>query len=228
MPTRRLVVCGRWKKRSVSQALRVPQDGDTPLHAAAAHGRLEVVKHLLSLPRINVEVDNRRGETPLFAACRFNRLAVVRALLKHGARAALTRYDDGICPIHAAASEGHTDVVRCLVREADVPVDLKDRWHRTPLTFACEARSSAAVELLVELGAETRRPEYLHIAVRRGDEEVMRYLLEQGVDINATADDKAASLLLLTSSKGSSRTALQLACELGKVRVLGPRGRLTP
>lgn len=103
-----------------------PNTGDgkgwTALHHAAEFGRLDVIKVLQEVMEMDLDVDpdDNYGWTPLFNAATNNYVDVMRHLLRSGAHIneVSTR---GRSALHASASAGHTDAVRCLLNEgADV------------------------------------------------------------------------------------------------------------
>lgn len=58
---------------------------DTPLHLAAFHNKIDVVKVLLAQRNVNVNARNVAGQTPLILAARAGHQEVVRLLLLAGA-----------------------------------------------------------------------------------------------------------------------------------------------
>uniref|UniRef100_A0AAF5DQR6 glutaminase n=2 Tax=Strongyloides stercoralis TaxID=6248 RepID=A0AAF5DQR6_STRER len=52
--------------------------------------------------------------------------------------------------LHIAAAEGHTDLVRFLIRVAKVDFNPKDRWNRTPLDDAIQFNNTGCINVLKE------------------------------------------------------------------------------
>ncbi|ODM88846.1 Ankyrin-3 [Orchesella cincta] len=57
-------------------------NGETPMHVAARHGRLKIIRLLLQ-DGANPQLKARDGDTPLHFACRYGHIFVVEALLEH-------------------------------------------------------------------------------------------------------------------------------------------------
>lgn len=72
-------------------------------------------------------------------------------LLRENPALASSQDDHGYSLVHAAASYNHLDLLRALVRDLNVPVDLKDEDKETAL-FVVETPDAA--KLLIELGAD--------------------------------------------------------------------------
>ncbi|KAE8392553.1 ankyrin repeat-containing domain protein [Aspergillus alliaceus] len=60
--------------------------GHTPLHIAAQHGHLGVVRLLLATEQIDVNARDHNGSTPLHMASEKGHVDVVQLLVAHGAR----------------------------------------------------------------------------------------------------------------------------------------------
>lgn len=91
-------------------------DGHSALHAAAADGKIECVRQLISaIPdSINEQDNNGVGRTPLHWACQEGHTRVVEELICAGADLeAISHYE--FTPLRIAASEGHIDVIRALI-----------------------------------------------------------------------------------------------------------------
>mmetsp|Transcript_2549 Transcript_2549/g.3686 ORF Transcript_2549/g.3686 Transcript_2549/m.3686 type:complete len:376 (-) Transcript_2549:36-1163(-) len=77
--------------------------GDTPLHDAAWHGRLDIVQ-LLVERGANKDAKNKNGATPLHHATKYGRDDVVKYLLEKGAESSF-KDEDGMTPMDYAKSE---------------------------------------------------------------------------------------------------------------------------
>lgn len=55
---------------------------------------------------------------------------------------------DGRTALHVAAAQGHDKVVRFLLEQCNVPVDLKDRWGSTPLDEATRFNYQSCADLI--------------------------------------------------------------------------------
>jgi hypothetical protein len=85
-----------------------------PLHAAARHGSLEVIRRLIEYDPANINANDGDGWTPLhWAIARDGALEVVRLLLEHGAYVNSQTNDDETA-LQLAAYKGYVEVVKLL------------------------------------------------------------------------------------------------------------------
>lgn len=109
----------------------------TALQWAAAKGRAEVVKYLLSRPGIDVSAMNAGGTTALMTACRFGHLEVVNLLLAHPGVDANQLGKWGGTALMNAAGFGHKHVVERLLQIDGISLEATytDKKY-SPLTLA--------------------------------------------------------------------------------------------
>ena len=126
-------------------------EGCTPLWAAAAFRRLDVVKLLIEQ---NADVDGRTstGSTPLRVAAHDGHLDVVRCLVERGADVTARHYNDGSTPLMAACYWGHLSVVTYLINKGAF-IDLQANEGSTALHIAVERSRLEIVSQLLDLGA---------------------------------------------------------------------------
>ena len=151
----------------------VDNKGRTPLHLAWG---VEIAYALLEHGAIVNAVDNE-GSTPLHRAWAVEK---VRALLEHGANVDAVD-NKGKTRLHIAAEYWQIEVTSVLL-EHGANVDVVNTEGKTPLHLA---RGAETIRALLEHGAnvdaedsEGRTP--LQIAQVKGDNEVMKLLLEHG------------------------------------------------
>jgi ankyrin repeat protein len=111
---------------------------------------------------------------------------------------------DGSTPLHIAASQGHTQTIRVLLKYGAKLAATNEKW--TALHFACHSGHLDAAKLLLSHGSDIHardesRQTPLIFAACWGHEAVLRLLLKNGADI------EAADL--------GGMTALHFACEYG-------------
>jgi ankyrin repeat protein len=116
---------------------------------------------------------------------------------------------EGSTPLHIAASQGHTQTIRVLLRHGANLKATNEKW--TALHFACQSGHVDAVKLLLSQGADINaqdesRQTPLFFAASWGHEAVLRLLLKNGADIEA--------------EDSGGMTALHFACEFGREAVL--------
>ena len=84
------------------------------LHDAAARGKLEAVKYLCEVAKVNKETIDKYGNTPLHKAAEKGQLEVIRYLCEAAKvnKEATSTNKYGNTPLHQAAAKGHLEVVR--------------------------------------------------------------------------------------------------------------------
>jgi cytohesin len=129
------------------------QIGNSPLHAAAYFGRVELIDALLSTGA-RADARNEDGVLPLHLAASEGHAEVVQRLLARTAVDAVV-VDGGETALHVAAAAGQVRVVEVLLAAGADP-EAKDRRGGTPAHHAEKARSRAAVDLLAAASRRRR------------------------------------------------------------------------
>ena len=191
--------------------------GHTALHKAAFGGHLGAVEALLRGKAGEGEPSAR--DTPLHAACDRGHLPVVSLLLHTNNRSVHSPDADGETPLHRACHGGHIHIVRHL---ADAGADLEavTSERRTALHLASDCRCTLSIGALLERMDQDR------IDPRHTDEfacycthtshdatEVVHYLLDRDVDVNATDNSRQTALHL--ASRLNNVTIVQLLMAAG-------------
>ena len=128
-------------------------DGMTALHWSALNDQLDIVETLIFAGATLQPTTRVGGYTPLHLASRAGNAEVVAALLDAGANADVLT-GTGAASLHFAAEANGVEVVNALVGHG-ADVDVRDGYSsRTPAMFAAARNSAAALEALLDAGAD--------------------------------------------------------------------------
>ncbi|KAI3868638.1 hypothetical protein MKX03_013148, partial [Papaver bracteatum] len=102
--------------------------------------------------------------------------------------------DNGIGVIHFAAVEGKLNVLKYLIEELKLDVNMKDLKGRSPLLHATVAGHMNVVEYLLGQGADPKTSDPkgyspLHCAGEKGYTDILTKLLSRGVDVNGASEN---------------------------------------
>ncbi|KAL1528485.1 hypothetical protein AB1Y20_009828 [Prymnesium parvum] len=127
----RLLAQHAWLLTNRSEETAESLLGNTATHWAAAHGRVEAVRWLLSREGVQRDGTNQAGGTPLHSAAAHARASVVSVLLEAGADPS-AKDDSGETPRDAATRRGYRSVEA--VFDRGPTSNLEARWGATGST----------------------------------------------------------------------------------------------
>ncbi len=197
--------------------------GQTPLqHAAAELERALGTKHERQWREIVELYKDAGAEIDILTAIHQNDLTRVKTILEKAPELADNYQRQS--PLRTAASLGRLEICRYLIESHHVDVDDFERGGGYPILKGALAHP-AVVQLLIEHGADLKKritwqgfrtgiwiigddATALHYAADDGVPETVRLLIDNGVDIFATAHD--------TFHKERQQTALEVAAIFGK------------
>jgi ankyrin repeat protein len=167
-----------------------PEYGSTPLLEAARSGSSDMIQLLLDRGA-KTEMSDVIATTPLLEAARYGNMDAVTALLK--ARADIEAASNaGNTPLMEAARRGHIDVIKALKNKAKIELTNNDGY--TPLLLAAQYGGAAAVQVLVDAGAELEATSVdgstpLILAAYADQPDNVQLLLDAGADEQAEDSD---------------------------------------
>uniref|UniRef100_A0A8D0BZP8 Ankyrin repeat domain-containing protein 16 n=1 Tax=Salvator merianae TaxID=96440 RepID=A0A8D0BZP8_SALMN len=178
----------------------------TPLHTAAMHGCLEVVKVLLNRCHYKPDSADKCGLTPFMDAVQHGHLEIARLLLEvhkahFNARDAL-----GAQPLHQAAVTAQDDSLRFLVLDLGVDVNARaTSLQLTALHYAAKEGHSGTIKTLLTLGADLSAKDgknrtALHMACAGQHAECAQVLLEAGLQDSPDCTGTRAEELVKNSN----------------------------
>lgn len=154
------------------------------------------------------------GETALIMAIKAGRAEVVKCLLQYGADPTIPD-DHKRTALHHAASINASDIVRIILETNEVEVDSVDETDCSPLMIVAKLgyRDPETIALLIDAGADInctgnhvngemyQGRTALHYAVMQSNQELARYLVERGANLNIQ-DQMGQTPLFLAASQG--------------------------
>ncbi|VTU25349.1 ankyrin repeat domain-containing protein [Variovorax sp. RA8] len=126
------------------------EQGQTGLLIAMREPSPKVIQVLLDSPKTDVELRNAKDESPLMLAALKGQQDLVTRLIARDADV----NKPGWAPLHYAATGGHVAIMKQLL-EHYAFIDAQSPNGSTPLMMAAMYGSSAAVQLLLDEGADT-------------------------------------------------------------------------
>jgi ankyrin repeat protein len=175
--------------------------GATALGNAALAGHTTTVKLLLTQPKIELNVTNSAHFTALADACTHSHEGVAIALIQAGADLEIVD-SFGYGPLHSAALNGATNIVKELLRRPGINLQWRGRDGWTALAEAARQGHEDIVELLLDhgadpnIGGETDMRTPLHLAAGNGNAKIVKLLLEKGkADTEITSNEGYTALI---------------------------------
>jgi ankyrin repeat protein len=200
----------------------------TPLHFAASANASLVVERFLQR-NSDLESPDWSGETPLHHAAARGHVNICKLLLDAGADSFIADYN-GLTPWHHAEKNAHRQVIELLREKTggNVPPSQPPLPYKagegfypsalcqflvdggldpgffsegdSPLRIAVNVRNTAAVQLLLDAGADINHPDdefgdtVLHSACADGDCDMVILLLDHGADLSAVNGEECMPL----------------------------------
>jgi ankyrin repeat protein len=173
----------------------------SPLYHVAGFGFRAMVDHLISKRPDDLTVRGRYG-IPLHASLRHGHANVALLLLGHCVDVDV-RGINGRTPLHMAVDHGLLEVTRILI-ERGASINAQDSRNRTPLHPIFDDKSRTFDDIYFD---------------------VVRYLLEHGIDVDAQADTEHSTPLHLASYYGGFKIARLLLDHQADINMRDKNGR---
>ena len=203
-----IVTAGKDAKLKKERTEKITAEKDTT-------GTVETTFHLLLQRKVDVNSHNNAGVTALHAACERGIIAMVNALLLAHDIEKDKMDEHKNTPMHTACVSGEKDVVSTLINAGANIMEVNDD-KMTPLHVAVVERKLEIVKIILGMCAE-KKDELLEakekdgnspflLAMKTGDEEIIKFFLDNGANV---ADKNANDTI-----------ALHLAASLNKVKIM--------
>ncbi len=160
--------------------------------------KVELVRYLVEDLKLNLNLQDKDGNTPIFYIMGEENVGLAIYLIEHGANIKAIQNNNGIYPLHIAANNGNTALIKYSVERYGVDIlNLKDKDNMTLLHYLATSTKKTAISRtnLVELFQDLLEKYKidinikdkngmtpLHYAVMAGNKELVTCLIEHGAD----------------------------------------------
>lgn len=185
-------------------------EGESPLTLAIKNGNIEIIN--LVVKRAKTALKNDAGETPLYLAIQLDDLYLLKTLISKGAN--VNRKSNGITPLARAAELNRPKAVAFLIKN-NATISAPNDNGDTPLYIAINKGHDIVAGILLSKSKDASGDAnwenqigtpLLQLASANGNAEIVRILIRNGSEIEAT--------------DYMDNTALCIASELGKDEVI--------
>lgn len=202
------------------------RDGEGLLHVAAARGYAQIIDELVKA-KADVQALDANGNTPLDSAVLHDQRVSVEALLRNHANVTYVHPVDGRGALDEACIRGYADLLVPLI-DAGANPTARDRFGQTPLDLALAYKNGNVVAALLRLGrslkeSEKVAEETMESATMRGQTEIARILLDNGLDVNKPSAN-GSSYLSDAALKGQKKVVQLLLDRGASVETRNPSG----
>ncbi|KAK6054962.1 ankyrin repeat protein [Cooperia oncophora] len=183
---------------------------NTPLIYAAAAGQEKVVRMLIDY-KCNLDLRNENGHCALMEAASAGHLNIVKLLIQSGAKAVFVNMNSEFkeSPLTLAAYKGYTDVIEYLLSLNDYDRSTRDEELHTALMEAAMDGHLEVARILIQAGAPVNltsesyeSPLTLSCCGGHAELHVVKILLENGAQVNATTDETMETALTVAACGG--------------------------
>ncbi|XP_068239124.1 transient receptor potential cation channel subfamily A member 1 homolog isoform X2 [Palaemon carinicauda] len=195
---------------------QVDKKGRTVIHHSVTQRSAKCLKYLLENEYLKDQIDtNSEKGTPLIYAMYCRTFLCINELLDAGA--SITVNHNGTYPIHKAAEIGYYQVCEKILALNGSTLHQKNKQNQTPLHLAAMSGNLETVHLFCDKIRDSQispscgdamGQTALHLAVRKGDEQIVRRLLRCNI-ASGKQDSKGQNPLHIAAKMGKTKI-----CEL--------------
>ncbi|KAF3229698.1 hypothetical protein TWF106_000148 [Orbilia oligospora] len=181
---------------------------------SAGKGYEDIIRLLMEKGVGSTAFDGKYGQDLLWNAVTGGHAGTVGLLVERGILIDLDQHDKNYegTPLTFAVRERNEGVVRALLERADP--DAPDDYGETPLQAAVGKKDERMVRILAEKGA-TPDAKLLYLAFKSGNKDIIKFLMESGVDLQTRDIKGRAALSVGVIDWDYDRDALELLLEEG-------------
>ena len=147
---------------------------------------------------IDINIKDKYGDTALHYCVTYNRMGYLKTLINHKASLSI-KNEEGETPLYKACALGRENMIRLFLESCNL--NLYDTNSRNETIFMAMIKSRNK-HILESIDLDNRIIDEkdfvgnsaLHIAARRGDIEIVRYLLSKGAFVNAKNNNRETPL----------------------------------
>merc|ERR1712188_340674 len=185
------------------------EEGDCPIHCAAANGTAEAVRLLMEAGVKDINAPNADEQTPLHVACTSANIDTALELLRLGADALVQSGSHGLTALHMCALEGLPEVAEAIISicpEAVLAKADKGNRHKMAIHIATEWDAWEVAEVLLKHSepdlTDANGNTALLVAAEWGSTDTTRLLLEAGASTSHTSNVSLLTPLHRAAKRG--------------------------
>ncbi|XP_071098269.1 serine/threonine-protein phosphatase 6 regulatory ankyrin repeat subunit A-like [Haliotis cracherodii] len=159
--------------------------GYNVLHVACFGGDIDMVSHVLTKTKLDIESKGQYGRTPLMVAANKGHKRLFEFLVSMGCDVAAVDEDTNNI-LHVACQGGSLGMVKYIISQKIFPAEVKGRLGRTPVMHAAYFGQNEVFDYLVSKGCslsviDSDGDTILHMACYGGNQELVEAVLSKGV-----------------------------------------------
>ncbi|XP_055953567.1 uncharacterized protein LOC129989212 [Argiope bruennichi] len=163
------------------------EDGHTPLHLASADGSIRMIEILLNVGA-KLSIRNKSNQLPVELAAANGHLIAVKILLE-------TQEENLNNLLHIAAKNGNLEIAKYLIGK-NCDLHFRDSMHLKPIHVAVQHGHLDIVKLFLKSDESLKDNTLLHLAVSRSNLDLVKFLIDEKVDLNAPDENGNTSVHL--------------------------------